>query len=78
MENPDRYVPVDFLQDTIKNGTGVPDPAGTSDALMYYSQMTRNGKLYNLEVLYDEATNTVFHFEYTRRPLGPFDQIPKP
>ena len=31
----------------------MPDPRG-SNATMYYTTMYKNGKMYNLEVLYDE------------------------
>jgi hypothetical protein len=42
---------------------------------MYYTTMTRYGQTYNLEILYNEATNTVYHFEYTRGALGPLPVI---
>ena len=43
-----------------------------SNATMYYTTMYKNGKMYNLEVLYDEISNTVYHFEYARKVM----QIP--
>ena len=76
MQNPDRFVPTQILQDAIKSTKGVPDPRG-SNALMYYTTMTKNGKLYNLEVLYDKATNTIYHFEYTRKAIGNLPAITK-
>lgn len=76
MNNPDRYVPVLALKQAIKEGKAYKDPRG-SKALMYYSTMYRNGKKYNLEVLYDTATNTVFHFMYDTRAMGPLPKINK-
>ncbi|WP_156187507.1 hypothetical protein [Peribacillus loiseleuriae] len=32
---------------------------------------------YNLEVLYDKTTNTIYHFEYARKAMGPLPAIPK-
>jgi len=52
------------------------DPRG-SLAEMHYTTMTKNGQTYNLEVLYDKATNTVYHFEYTRKAIGDLPAIPK-
>ncbi len=64
------------MDDVIKNTKGLAGPGG-SKALMYYSRMTKNGKLYNLEVLYDKATNSIWHFKYDTRALGPLQAIPK-
>lgn len=63
-----RKVPLQILDDVIKTTKGLPDPAG-SGALMHYSPMWRNGKLYNLEVLYDKASNSIWHFKYS--PIKP-------
>ena len=71
-----RQVPIQTLQDTIRYGEGLPDPRGSS-ATMYYATMTKNGKTYNLEVLYDKASNTVYHFEYARKAMGNLSQIKK-
>ena len=76
MNDPNRSLPVSILKHAIKNGKGLPDPQGTK-ALMYYTQIIRNRKTYNLEVLYDQATNTISHFMYTRDPIGPLKAIPK-
>ena len=65
MQNSGRYVPVQTLQDGIKYGVASPDPQGTS-ATMYNSTMYKNGTAYNLEVLYDGTTNTIYHFLYYR------------
>ena len=39
--------------------------------------MYKNGKMYNLEVLYDEISNTVYYFEYARKAMGNLPAIPK-
>ena len=58
MKDPNRYVPESIVGDVIRYPirTG-PDPRGTS-AKMYYSTMRRNGKLYNIEILYDSKQNS--------------------
>ena len=48
-----------------------------SRATMYYTTMYKNGKMYNLEVLYDEVTDTVYHFEYARKAMGNLPAIQK-
>lgn len=63
MGNPNRAVPIQTLQQVIQSSKGVADPRG-SRALMYNAEMWRNGKVYNLEVLYDKATNSIWHFKY--------------
>ena len=63
MSEAGRFVPVQILQEAIRSGRAEPDPRGTN-AIMYYIDMLRNGKLYTLEVLYDKATNTIKHFMY--------------
>jgi hypothetical protein len=74
MQNPARQVPIQILDDVIKNTKGLPDPEG-SNALMHYSTISKNEKLYNLEVLHDEATNSIWHFEYTTKAIGPLPAI---
>ena len=64
-----RQIPVQTLQDAIGYGQAMSDPRG-SNATMYYTTMYKNGKMYNLEVLYDATTNTVYHFEYARKAMG--------
>ena len=65
MADPNRYVPVSILDETIKHPTmTLADPQGTN-ATMYYSTIERNNKSYNLEVLYDSKTNTIMHFKYS-------------
>lgn len=76
MANSGRKVPIQILDDVIKKTKGLADPGG-SKALMHYSQMWKNGKLYNLEVLYNESTNSIWHFKYTKDALGPLSLIAK-
>ena len=63
MANPGRYVPLSLMDDVIRNTKGFAVPQG-SNALMYYSKMYKNGKAYNLEILYDRASNSIWHFKY--------------
>lgn len=74
MNNPNRFVPVQTLKQAISKGLSRPDPRG-SKALMYYATMYKNGKKYNLEVLYNRVNNTVLHFKYDTRALGPLPKI---
>ncbi|CAM3661608.1 hypothetical protein EDM52_08445 [Brevibacillus invocatus] len=76
MDEAGRFVPVQIQQAVIKYGKEFADPRG-SQAKMYYDVMYRNGNKYNIEVLYDAATNTVYHFEYARKAMGPLPVIPK-
>jgi len=76
MNEAGRALPIQTLNDAIKSGIKLPDPQGTT-ANMYYTTMSRNGKMYNLEVLYDNATNTIMHFKYTQEAIGPLTIIPK-
>ncbi len=65
------------MDDIIKHPLHVvKDPQGTK-ARMYYSRIWKNGKQYNVEVLYESTENTIMHFEYTPEPLGPLQKIPK-
>lgn len=43
---------------------------GSNVTMIYYTTMYKNGKMYNLEVLYDEISNTVYYFEYARKAMG--------
>jgi RHS repeat-associated protein len=77
MDEAGRMIPVQTLDDIIKAPMSIAkDPQGTS-ALMHYSQMWKEGKLYNVEVLYDKASNTIMHFKYSRDAMGPLLAIPK-
>jgi hypothetical protein len=73
--NPDRFVSIQMLIDTIKTGIVTPDPQGVNNLMMYYKQVSIRGKMYNLEVLYDSTTNTVKHFMYTPESIGPLLEI---
>ena len=70
-----RLVPIQTLQDAIRYGEVIPAPRG-SNATMYYTTIYKNGKMYNLEVLYDEISNTVYHFEYARKAMRNCQQYP--
>jgi len=63
MNDPGRFVPVQTLIQAIKDGGARPDPQGTK-AIMYTIEMYKKGRGYNLEVLYDKASNTILHFLY--------------
>lgn len=65
-----------ILEEAIEVGEALSDPRSSS-ATMYYTQMTKSGKLYNLEVLYDSSNNTIYHFEYTRKAIGNLPAIKK-
>ena len=73
-----RKVPIQLLDHVINKPRAViPDPRKLSSADMYYSQIWKNGKLYNIEVLYNKATNEVEHLVYTRDSMGPLIELPK-
>ena len=76
MDNPKRAVPVEILKDAIAYGSPAHDPDG-SNATMYYTTMYRNGKKYNLEVLYDSETGMILHFQYTPKAIGNLPKIEK-
>lgn len=76
MNNPARRIPVHILGKIIESPIAcTKDPRGLSDAMMYYSQIRRNGKLYNVEVLYNKKTNQIIHFKYDSDSLGPLNKI---
>lgn len=33
--------------------------------------------MYNIEVLYDKSNNTIMHFQYTQKPIGPLEKVSK-
>jgi hypothetical protein len=76
MDNPNRYIPVQLMKDVIENSKSIPDPRG-SNALMYYDVFYRTNKKYNIEVLYDKPSNTIYHFEYHRKEIGSLKSIKK-
>lgn len=63
MNDSNRYVPTEYLKDTILNWKKALDPQWSS-ATMHYWTIYRNWKKYNLEVLYNESTNEIWHFKY--------------
>ncbi len=69
MAKPERFVELSILKKAIMSGNSLPDTQG-STALMYYSKELINGKYYNLEVLYDIASNKIWHFKYTSEAIG--------
>ena len=75
----DRAIPMQIIQDIVRNPIAITkDPRRALDgSLMYYSRIYRNGKLYNVEVLYDKNLNKISHFKYDRRPMGPLEKIKK-
>ena len=74
LEDPSRSVPLHILQDAIRLGQSLPDPRGTA-AHAYYILISKNGNFYNLQVIYNWATNTIWHFHYTSEALGPLPAI---
>ena len=79
MHETGRRIPVHILDDIIKSPIAVfKDPQDASGAMMYYSRLWRNGKHYNVEVLYDKANNRILHVQYAPEPIGPLNEIPKP
>ena len=75
MEKSSRFVPIQILIDVIKNTKAYPDPSGTPNTFMHYSRVFIRGKEYNLEVLYHVPTNTIYHFKYSEKALGPLSKI---
>nr|NGX45477.1 tRNA3(Ser)-specific nuclease WapA [Chlamydiota bacterium] len=74
----ERRIPIHILDDVIKSPIAVVrDPQKASSAMMHYGRICRNGKLYNAEVLYDKTTNTISHFQYTQKPIGPLKKVSK-
>lgn len=65
MKNPHRAVPAEILALAIKHGKKIPDPQRTEGAHMYLVKMFKNGKEYNLEVLYKESEKMILHFKYS-------------
>ncbi len=58
MEEKGRAVPVQILKKAINISKGMAAPRG-SRALIHTTKMWKNGKAYNLEVLYDKTTNSI-------------------
>lgn len=64
MEAIGRFVPQGILAEAIRTGRGVTDPQGAVGAMKYTIDMFKNGKKYELEVVYREADKTILHFLY--------------
>lgn len=76
MQEPARMIPVQILREIINHPMHIiKDPRGATEAFMHYSQLWKNGKLYNVEVLYDKQINQILHFKYDQRALGPLKRI---
>ena len=60
-----RKVPIQMLEKAIKYGKAARDTRG-SKAIMYTTDMWKNGKKYKLEVLYDWSKRMILHFKYYR------------
>jgi hypothetical protein len=75
MNDPSRRVPLNIIDEVIKNPQIVTaDPQGTS-SLKYFSVIYKNGELYNIEVLYKQSNNKIYHFLYSQKSLGPLPPI---
>ena len=73
MANPHRYVPRHTLAETILVGKKAADPRNIIGAMKYTQEMFRNGKKYELEVIYRELDNMMFHFHYQcKRKAWPY------
>jgi hypothetical protein len=80
MYESERVIPVQTLREAIRYGVSRPDPRGSVSRMYYITvYIERNGRkhLYNLEVLYDRSTNTIWHFEAARKAMGPLPEIPR-
>lgn len=78
MTEESRWVPVNLLEEVINNPISIaPDPRKMKGFSVYYSQIWRNKKLYNIEVVYNKTTNEIKHFKYTEGPIGPLKKISK-
>jgi hypothetical protein len=42
----------------------MPDPQGAAGAIKIVQEIYKNGKKYNLEIIYREADKTILHFLY--------------
>ena len=78
MRTPSRMIPSQILKEIIQHPiTVVTDPRGSSNSMMHYSQIWKNKKLYNVEVLYERTSNKIMHFQYTQESTGPLKKILK-
>ena len=47
-----------------KGGNRIPDPAKVTGAVKITYPIFRNGKPYELNIIYEESTQTILHFHY--------------
>lgn len=73
MKSSSRFVPAQLLKQVTK-GKAYKDPRG-SKGKAFYAVMKKNGKSYNLQVVYHKNTNTIYHFHYSRSAMGPLKKI---
>jgi len=59
-----RFVPRHTLADAILNGTRMADPQGAAGAIKIVQQVSVNGRVRTLEIIYRERDNTILHFLY--------------
>jgi hypothetical protein len=64
MEKVNRHVPSNMLAFAIKYGAKTVDPQSAPGATKHVIEMFKNGKKYNLEVVFRESDNTILHFLY--------------
>ncbi len=55
-----------ILADAITNGKRVGDPRKAKDAVKIVETMFRNGKKYDLNIIYREIDKTIIHFHYEK------------
>lgn len=59
-----RRVPLNILARAIQTGRRMADPQAAAGAIKIVSDMYKNGKLYQLEIIYREADKMILHFHY--------------
>ena len=74
--SPARTVNAAELRSAIST-TPYADPQGAAGYSAYYTTILKNNKAYNLKVVYNEGTNTIVHFHYSRSAMGPLGKIRK-
>jgi hypothetical protein len=62
------YIPVQSILDTVSSGTRIPDPQGVANQFLYTAEAAYNSSRGTLEVLVNEATNTITHVLYRSGP----------
>jgi len=59
-----RRVPLQILARAIQTGRRMADPQAAAGAVKIVSDMYKNGKLYQLEIIYRQADKMILHFHY--------------